>query len=109
VRDEPMPFELRDVAMVKLFFADALDPAPANHLLAAVRHRSRDRLSALQVITTAAGELAADEGKKHPQLTLDMGIAYHQAIIDVCNRFERAHSKERQGGLAQANNEPARA
>src|ERR1700747_2516078 len=33
-RSEPIPFELRDLAMVKLFFADALQPGDAAQLLA---------------------------------------------------------------------------
>jgi DNA-binding PadR family transcriptional regulator len=90
VRHEPMPFELRDVAMVKLFFADALDPADAKNLLAAVRQRSCERIDALRMIEPSAAEMAAGGGPNHPQLTLRMGIAFHQAMIDVCSQFERA-------------------
>src|ERR1700758_1894772 len=44
-RDETMPFELRDIAMVKLFFADTLDATAADRLLAALRARSEQRVA----------------------------------------------------------------
>jgi DNA-binding PadR family transcriptional regulator len=86
--DEPIPFELRDVGMLKLFFADAQLPGDALALLAAVTRRSAERVSDLRAVEAAA-ELAADEGNRYPLLTLRMGVAFHQAIIDVCEDFER--------------------
>jgi DNA-binding PadR family transcriptional regulator len=85
---EPMPFELRDIAMVKLFFADALDAASAVTLLAALRGRSAEQVAALEAIRPAPSEFAAT-GTIHPLLTLELGIAFHQAMIDVCDRFAR--------------------
>jgi DNA-binding PadR family transcriptional regulator len=87
-RDEPMPFELRDTGLLKLFFADALDHDQALVLLRAVRERSADRVRALRALEAAATAAAA-EGNLHPRLTLQLGIAYHQAMIDVCDDFER--------------------
>jgi DNA-binding PadR family transcriptional regulator len=87
-REEPMPFELRDIGLVKLFFADALDGAGALALLASVRARSEERVAALREIEPAA-QLAEQRGNVHPLLTLRMGIAFHQAMIDVCREFER--------------------
>lgn len=91
---EPMPFELRDIAMLKLFFADALESADAHKLLAEVRSRSEQRVATLQTIRPDA-EGAAAAGNIHPLLTLEMGIAYHEAIVDVCSRFQRAGAKRR--------------
>jgi PadR family transcriptional regulator, regulatory protein AphA len=91
-RSEAMPFELRDIAMVKLFFADALDPTDAHRLLAQVRLRSEERAAILQAIRPEAEE-AAHAGNGHPLLTLEMGIAYHQAIVNVCNRFEHQRGR----------------
>jgi len=34
-------------------------------------------------------EAAQREGTVYPPLTLELGIAYHQAIVDVCECFER--------------------
>jgi hypothetical protein len=83
-----MPFELRDIGMVKLFFADALDPGTAEQLLAQVRSRSEERAATLEAIRPEAEETAR-AGNNHPLLTLEMGIAYHEAIVDVCRRYER--------------------
>ena len=85
---EPIPFELRDTGMVKLFFADALTPSEAAALLTAVRQRSEERLALLRAIQPEA-DAAERQGNRYPPLTLDLGIAFHQAIIDVCERFER--------------------
>lgn len=52
--DEAMPFELRDIGLVKLFFADALDRADALALLQAVIERSRERVAALNRIEPEA-------------------------------------------------------
>jgi DNA-binding PadR family transcriptional regulator len=87
VRPEPMPFELRDVALVRLFFADSLSRAEAGALLDAIKRRSQARISALLAIQPAAS--AADAAGGHPSLTLRMGVAFHQAMIDVCNAFEQ--------------------
>jgi PadR family transcriptional regulator, regulatory protein AphA len=85
--EEPIPFELRDVAMVKLFFADALSREQALALLVRVRQRSEQQIATLEQIEPAA-QLAEREGSAHPLLTLHMGIAFHRAMIDVCEEFE---------------------
>ena|SRR5438105_2654475 len=88
----PMPFELRDIAMVKLFLADALQSGDAHQLLAKVKSRSEERVATLETIRPA-GEAAAREGNVHPLLTLELGIAVHRAMVDVCKRFERADTR----------------
>ena len=85
--EEPMPFELRDVAMVKLFFADALGGQEALALLRRVRQRSEQQIATLEGIEPAA-RLVEQEGNAHPLLTLHIGIAFHRAMIDVCKEFE---------------------
>lgn len=89
---EPMPFELRDVAMVKLFFADALASSDAQQLLADVKARSEERVATLEAIRPRA-DAAAREGTAHPLLTLELGIAVHQAMVDVCTRFQLASTR----------------
>jgi len=86
-REEPLPFELRDTGMLKLFFADALDPDAARALLLEVRRRSVERVQALRAIEPTA-ERAERAGERHPMLTLRMGIVFHQAMIDACDAFE---------------------
>lgn len=88
-RSDAMPFELRDIAMVKLFFADALMPSDAWQLIASVKARSEERVVTLEAIRPE-GDAAAQKGNIHPLLTLELGIAVHQAMVDVCERFERA-------------------
>ena len=93
-RDEPMPFELRDTGLLKVFFADALDREQALALLRAVRQRSADRVRTLRAIEPAA-KAAEAKGNLYPGLTLQLGIAYHQAITDVCADFERHFAASR--------------
>jgi DNA-binding PadR family transcriptional regulator len=92
-RPEAMPFELRDIGLVKLFFADTLEADDARGLLAAVRQRSADRVTTLREIEPAA-RVSADEGDVYPLLTLRMGIAFHQAMVDVCDEFATASGRK---------------
>ena len=82
------PFELRDIGLVKLFFADALSGGEASDLLGAIIRRSEDRLTTLRQVEPTARAAALD-GNVYPLLTLRMGIAFHQAMIDTCEEFER--------------------
>jgi PadR family transcriptional regulator AphA len=85
---DPMPFELRDTGLLKLFFADSLDPAQSGALLAAISQRSEQRLATLRAIEPIAQD-ARDQGNLYPLLTLRMGIAFHQAIVDTCQELPR--------------------
>jgi DNA-binding PadR family transcriptional regulator len=96
-RSGPMPFELRDIGLVKLFFADALEPAggggpsapgDAGNLLDAIRRRSEERVATLREIEPVA-QAVREQGDRYPLLTLRMGIAVHQAMIDACAEFAR--------------------
>jgi PadR family transcriptional regulator AphA len=102
-QDEPMPYELRDIGLVKVFFADALDRDDAVALVAAVKRRSEARVATLRSIEPAA-QLAEQHGNAHPLLTLRMGVASHEAVVQVCREFEtssstrgRSHRKARHG------------
>jgi len=88
--EEAMPFELRDVGMLKLFFADSMDRSDARALLAAVARRSEERLSELGAVEETARAVAA-EGNEFPLLTLHMGIAFHRAMLESCHEFDRLH------------------
>ncbi len=90
-RSEPMPFELRDIALVKVFFADTLAPDDARKLVATVKSRSEELVATLESIRPAP-DAAAREGNIHPLLTLELGIAVHQAMVDVCTRSEQCRS-----------------
>jgi DNA-binding PadR family transcriptional regulator len=101
---EPMPFELRDIAMVKLFFADALTPADAQELLAKAKARSEELAATLEAIRPEA-DADAREGNFHPLLTLELGIAVHKAMIDVLDRFAR---EDRRSGKSSGRLHPRR-
>jgi PadR family transcriptional regulator, regulatory protein AphA len=88
LRPDPMPFELRDTGLLKLFFADSLDPAQSLGLLTAISQRSEQRLATLRAIEPIALE-AREQGNLYPLLTLRMGIAFHQAIVDTCQELPR--------------------
>jgi PadR family transcriptional regulator, regulatory protein AphA len=97
LRADPMPFEIRDLGLVKLFFADALDRREAGELLDAIRQRSAERVATLRAIEPVALDAEAN-GDVFPLLTLRMGIAFHQAMIDVCQEFEPTFRASRSPG-----------
>jgi len=86
LQPEPLPFEIRDIGLVKLFFADTLRRDDALQLLDAISERSEQRLAALRAVEPVASAAERD-GNLYPMLTLQMGIGYHQAMIDVCREF----------------------
>jgi DNA-binding PadR family transcriptional regulator len=101
----PLPFELRDIGMVRLFFADVVDEAAAFRLLEDVRARSEERVATLRAIQPTA--VAAEAGGYHfPSLTLQMGIAFHQAMVDACAEFEGTLRASGVRGLALSAGHP---
>ncbi|MGA2550393.1 MAG: PadR family transcriptional regulator [Burkholderiaceae bacterium] len=53
-REETLPFELRDIGLVKLFFADLLSPDAALRLVDTIGRRSAERVAQLLAIRGAA-------------------------------------------------------
>ena len=89
-RDEPLTWELRDSGTLKLFFADALEPAEAAELLAAIRRRSERTLERFRhEIQPAAEAFAAGAGIACPAMSLGLGIAVHEAMVEACRELER--------------------
>jgi PadR family transcriptional regulator AphA len=86
---DSMPFELRDIGLVKLFFADALDRTDSRELLDAVRRRSEQRAQTLRELEPVAKLAADEEGDIYPLLTLRIGINFHQAMVDACDEFAK--------------------
>jgi len=92
-------------AQFKLFFADALDSREAQELVSAIKQRSEERVATLRAIEPTAKAIE-EEGNVYPLLTLRMGIAHHQAMIDVCQDFEQPPGParpERSGEATQKN------
>jgi DNA-binding PadR family transcriptional regulator len=87
-RREPTPFEVRDLATLKLFFADALEERQALVLVEDLRRRSEERLQILHSQSMPLAQEAERSGLLYPMLTLRLGIAIHEAMVDVCRAFE---------------------
>lgn len=78
----PLLFEVRDLGLLKLFFADALED-DAEALLGEMRDRSSRELENLRAQQGPASELALSSGNQFPFLSLRVGVAVHEAIIEA--------------------------
>lgn len=85
--EESLIFELRDLALLKLFFADLLDRGQALALVRARRANHERMRSKLKQSEPAAQSLAVD-GPKFPYKTLRFGLEMHDWFIDWCERLE---------------------
>ncbi len=83
----PETLELRDEAMLKIFFGDAFDPGlVADHV--STRRRSSERVLAdLRAIEPKVAELA--ETDPYPYETLRCGLAMHEAVVAWCDSAEK--------------------
>jgi PadR family transcriptional regulator AphA len=81
--DAPQVLEMRDEALLKLFFADAAGPEAALEILAAKRRRHLDTVATLKAIEPRAA--AAPE--RFPHLVARYGIECHQWAADWCERM----------------------
>lgn len=97
----PISFELRDVGLLKLFFADVSSRDDASELLQAVRSRSQERVETLTAIRPAAQEVDV-QGNPYQLLTLEIGIAFHQAMADICAQFALETAQTSPTSQAQA-------
>lgn len=73
--------ELRDEAMLKLFFSDAA-PALRIEIVRAMRDRDQRKLDQLRMIEQKSMPVG-------PRLTLELGIELTQRAIDWCDAVER--------------------
>lgn len=79
---EPEVLELRDEALLKLFFADSGDSGVAADILAAKRRRHLEIVAALREIEPHAAQ--ADD--PYPHLVASYGIAFNEWLADWCER-----------------------
>lgn len=86
--DEPLILDVRDVGLMRLFFADAIDEDEALQVLRAMRSRSQRILGELRTGSEPAAREAQRRGHRFPLLTLGFGEAMHQAWIDYCDTLE---------------------
>ena len=78
-------YELRDEGLLKLFFADALQPDEATALLRAMRADRQAILERLREIERASAGVRHGFGS----VVLDYGIGVHQWAVEWCERTER--------------------
>jgi DNA-binding PadR family transcriptional regulator len=84
LRQPPITFEMRDEGLLKLFFADALEPAEAVETLRAMRaHREAGnrRLRAME-------PAAAEKESPYPLAVLRSGIEFTEWFVEWCARME---------------------
>jgi DNA-binding PadR family transcriptional regulator len=80
-------YELRDEGLLKLFFADALEPEEALAVLRALR---ADRQAVADKLRQVRREHAHVLSRRpFPSLVLEYGIEQHEWMVDWCRRAER--------------------
>jgi DNA-binding PadR family transcriptional regulator len=85
---EPAALELRDGELLRLFFADLLEPGEALALVAAIRERSERGIAlfASEILPTAARSREA--GAAFPEHVARFGHELHAFIVGWCDRLE---------------------
>jgi PadR family transcriptional regulator, regulatory protein AphA len=86
--EEDLVLDVRDVGLLKLFFADALDEPEVVELVRALRRRSERILGELRRESLPAAAVAAARGHRFPHLTLPFGTAMHEAWVEYCDTLE---------------------
>jgi DNA-binding PadR family transcriptional regulator len=82
--EPPEVFELRDEALLKLFFAGAAQPGKASEIIEAKRRLMEDKLAALRAIEPHAAAVASSD--PFPYLVLRYGLESSEWVIGWCER-----------------------
>lgn len=82
-------FEVRDLGLLKLMFADAAEAGARRELVAALRRRSEGEIARLEETSRLAAGAAKDAGYAFPMHVVDGGVEIHRAIIRWARRIER--------------------
>ena len=84
-RPDELTLELRDRGLLKLFFADALEPAEALALVRAMRARAEAGLERFEEEIVPA---SAHVDARFPQVTARYALEFHAWMADWCARLE---------------------
>lgn len=85
-----LAMEWRDAALLKLFFADALDPDEARERIAAIRQRAERMRAEFEAEICPAAEKTRERfGRDFPLLTAQFGHDFHEWVIEWCLERER--------------------
>lgn len=83
---DDLTFELRDRGLLKLFFADALEPAEARAHVRAMRARAAGELERFRSEIEPA---AARADAAFPRVTARFGAEFLAFMVEWCDRLER--------------------
>lgn len=83
-------YELRDEGLLKLFFADGLEPDEAVALVRSIREERERVLARLLEIQ----ERSAGRRPRFPSIALEYGIDMHRWMVDWFDRLERRLADE---------------
>jgi PadR family transcriptional regulator AphA len=83
-----LTFELRDRGLLKLFFADVLDPDEAIAHVRAMRLRATDGLAEFERDIEPASVAEERSGIRFPHITATFAIEFYRWVIDWCQRLE---------------------
>lgn len=91
LRDEELGFfEWRDKGLLKLFFADALDPAARLALVRRLRERAIDMRARFDTdVLPVARRTRRRRDREMPEATARFGREFWEFMADWCERFER--------------------
>jgi DNA-binding PadR family transcriptional regulator len=81
--DAEPTFELRDEALLKLFFSNELDKGERLALIRRMRERHQSIIDGLRTVEGKAAEAGGG-----PHMTLQFGLAHHSWVVDWCRRQE---------------------
>ena len=89
LRTPPTVWELRDDALLKLFFADALDREEALAILDRMRQASRSTIERFRAIGSRFGGDGSSGAHPFPALVLQYGLDFNAWQIAWCDEAER--------------------
>lgn len=90
-----LTFELRDRGLLKLFFADVLDPDEAIAHVRTMRLRASDSLAQFESDIEPASAAEERSGVRFPHITATFAVEFYTWVIDWCRRLETELGSER--------------
>ncbi|HEU4360343.1 MAG TPA: PadR family transcriptional regulator [Mycobacterium sp.] len=80
--------EIRDQFLLKLFFADALNPAEVTHIVQLAQARSRRAMRTIERVASPAAQKTLDRhGATYPSRVATFYAELHQFLLDWCDRL----------------------
>lgn len=83
-----LPFLMRDLGLLKLFFADALSQEEALEHIALVKRRSERMVERFETATVPLAEKIEERGHRFPLVAARYGQRLHEGIVALCDELE---------------------